>query len=147
MVSPESHPSKHATAKLMTGKPDWHGMNKDVHTWAYNCIPCHPSKTTCHVKSNCVKFPEPKNALDTSMTLPVLFQYYFTNIHSSHWPEAIPTKEATTQSRSAALLFGWISRFGVPDISLLRCAFLSAWHCFRAFLSVFFSYFLMRKDA
>ena len=44
-------------------------------------------------------------------------RYLFTIVdRSTGWPEAIPMKEATTETCVKALIGHWISRFGLPDI-------------------------------
>lgn len=43
-------------------------------------------------------------------------RYLFTVIdRSTRWPEAVPMSDATSESFAAALLSGWITRFGIPE--------------------------------
>jgi transposase InsO family protein len=45
------------------------------------------------------------------------FSYLFTVVdRTTRWPEAIPLTSTTAADCAAALLHGWIQRFGVPDI-------------------------------
>jgi hypothetical protein len=45
------------------------------------------------------------------------FSYLFTVVdRTTRWPEAVPLMSTTAADCAAALLQGWIQRFGVPDI-------------------------------
>ena len=118
-----SHPSGRSTAKLMTQKFVWHGINKDVRNWARTCLQCQASKISQHTESGIGKFPQPRRRfghlhVDIVGPLPPSdgYQYLFTSTErSTRWPEAIPMTGATAQDCAAALLQGWVSRFGVPD--------------------------------
>jgi hypothetical protein len=114
-----SHPSGRSTAKLLTEKFVWHGINKDARAWARCCLACQTSKVSRHTESGIGKFPQPKRRfghlhVDVVGPLPPSdgAQYLFTSTErSTRWPEAIPMAEATAK----ALLQGWVSRFGLPD--------------------------------
>ena len=118
-----SHPSGRSTAKLITQKFIWHGINRDVRHWARTCLPCQASKVSTHTESGIGHFPQPHRRfghlhVDVVGPLPSSegFQYLFTSTErSTRWPEAIPMTGATAQDCARALLDGWVSRFGVPD--------------------------------
>lgn len=118
-----SHPSGRSTAKLMSQKFVWYGINRDARTWSRCCIPCQTSKVNRHIESGIGKFPQPRRRfghlhVDIVGPLPPSAgaQYLFTSTErSTRWPEAIPMAEATAQACAEALLHGWVSRFGVPD--------------------------------
>jgi len=118
-----SHPSGRSTAKLLSNKYVWHGINRDARNWARCCLACQSSKTSRHTESGIGKFPQPKRRfghlhVDIVGPLPPSdgAQYLFTcTERSTRWPEAIPMAEANAQSCARALLYGWISRFGVPE--------------------------------
>ena len=123
MIHGLSHPSGRSTAKLLTERFVWHGINKDARTWARNCIACQTSKVHRHVESGTGTFPQPLRRfghihVDMVGPLPPSdgHRYLFTiTERSTRWPEAIPIVEATAQACVEALLSNWVSRFGIPD--------------------------------
>ncbi|XP_066951853.1 protein NYNRIN-like [Macrobrachium rosenbergii] len=116
------HPSGRTTARLMTDKFVWHGINKNVLQWARSCIPCHTSKTSQHTESGFGDFPQPRwrfGHIRIDVIGPLLLsgpaKYLLTIIdRTTHWPEATHMDEAST-SCAEALLSSWISRFRMPD--------------------------------
>ena len=118
-----AHPSIRSTVKLVTQKFVWHGINRDVRSWARSCFGCQTAKVNRHTESGIGKFPPPKRRfgdihVDIVGPLPPSngYSYLFTLVErTTRWPEAIPMRDATACSAAEALVVSWVSRFGVPD--------------------------------
>ena len=118
-----SHPSSRSTAKLMSKRFVWLGINKDARDWSRSCTACQKSKIHRHTESGTGYFPQPTirfSHLHVDIVGPLTpsegYQYLFTATErSTRWPEAVPLTEATAHSCADALLYNWVSRFGVPD--------------------------------
>ncbi|XP_066984742.1 uncharacterized protein [Macrobrachium rosenbergii] len=98
-------------------------MQKDATTWARQCIRCQTSNLGHHTETEIGEFllsgrrfghihvdvvgPLPPSGGARSLLTIVN--------HSTRWPEAMPTQEATTSACAEALLSSWISWLGVPD--------------------------------
>lgn len=121
-----SHPGSRATVKLVSQKFVWHGMKKEVRTWASECIDCQTSKIQRHTRAPLEKFTVPDKRfshihIDIVGPLPPSdgATHLLTIIdRNTRWPEAIPLRDTSTVECSRALISVWIARFGVPsDIS------------------------------
>ncbi|XP_066941037.1 uncharacterized protein [Macrobrachium rosenbergii] len=55
-----SHPSGRTTAKLLSKKFVWHGVQKDATSWAKQCLQCQTSKVGRHTQSGIGEFPQPE---------------------------------------------------------------------------------------
>ncbi|XP_066982799.1 uncharacterized protein [Macrobrachium rosenbergii] len=118
-----SHPSSRMTAKLLSEKFIWHGVQKNVRTWSRQCLQCQASKVGRHTESGVGEFPQPgrrfgHDHIDIIWPLPPSggASYLLMVVDcSTRWPEATPMQEATASACAEALLSGWISRFCVPD--------------------------------
>ena len=118
-----SHPSIRATRTLVTQKFMWHGINKDVSSWAKTCTSCQKAKVQRHVKAPLAQFTVPARRfdhinIDLVGPLPPSqgFTYLFTIVDRfTRWPEAVPLSDISTTSCAQALIRHWISRFGVPS--------------------------------
>ena len=64
-----SHPGIRATTKLITSQVVWPGINKDVHTWARNCLNCQKSKIHRHIKSPVASYGDPTHVLITLISI------------------------------------------------------------------------------
>jgi transposase InsO family protein len=110
------------TVKLIAAKFVWHGLNREVRSMARTCIPCQQSKVTRHCDSGIGSFPKPNRRFGHIHVDIVILppckgkRYLFTIVdRSTRWLEAIPLADMTSSTCAAALLDGWIARFGVPD--------------------------------
>ena len=118
-----SHPSRRATTSLLTQKFIWHGISRDSKMWARACLPCQRSKVQRHTDSGIGLFKKPSRRfahihVDIVGPLPPSegCRYLLTIIdRSTRWPEAVPLREATSAACVNALLFHWVSRFGLPS--------------------------------
>ena len=117
-----SHPSVRTTRRLVASKFVWHGLHKQVGTWAKNCIECQTAKVHKHTKAPLDTFKVPHQRfghinIDIVGPLPPSqgFTYLFTVVDRfTRWPEAIPMTDASTTTCARALLSTWIARFGIP---------------------------------
>ena len=121
-----SHPSVRTTRKLVANKFVWNGLQKQIGTWAKQCIACQSSKVQAHIRAPLEKFNVPHRRFDhihVDLVGPLPPSNGFTHLLTcidrfSRWPEAIPLNNTNSANCAQALVFHWIARFGVPlDIS------------------------------
>ena len=117
-----SHPSIRATRKLISSKFIWKGMNSQVGSWAKTCVQCQSSKIHTHIKSPLETFNVPHRRFDhihVDLVGPLPPSDGFTHLLTivdrfSRWPEAVPLNDISTVACARALIYHWISRFGIP---------------------------------
>ena len=118
-----SHPSRSATTRLLKQKFVWHNISRDAKNMVRTCTACQTSKIHRHTETGTGTFHQPQRRfgyihVDVVGPLPPSEGqcYLFTIIdRSTRWPEAVPMSDATSASCAAALLSGWIARFGIPE--------------------------------
>jgi len=117
------HPGVKATRRLVSSRFCWPKMGVFVSKLARNCLHCQKGKIHRHVSLQAAHIPVPVRRfshlhVDLVGPLPrsAGFSYLFTIIdRTTRWPEAIPLAAITAADCAAALLQGWVQRFGVPS--------------------------------
>ncbi len=117
------HPGVRASKRLVCASFCWPKMGSFVSALVRNCLHCQKAKVHRHVSLQAAHIPVPVRRfshlhVDRVGPLPrsTGFSYLFTIIdRTTRWPEAVPLTSTTAADCAAALLQGWIQRFGVPD--------------------------------
>jgi transposase InsO family protein len=118
-----AHPGIRATRRLIASRYLWPGLATDVAAWSRECQQCQRGKTTKHARAAVQPIAVPTARfshihVDIVGPLPASsegFQYLFTVIdRSTRWAEALPLKTVAAADCAAALVHGWVARFGVP---------------------------------
>jgi hypothetical protein len=116
------HPGIKATRRLVCASFCWPKMGLFVSALTRNCLHCQKAKVHRHVTLQAAHIPVPVRRfshvhVDLVGPLPRSsgFAYLFTIVdRTTRWPEAVPLASTTAADCAAALLQGWIQRFGVP---------------------------------
>ncbi len=117
------HPGVRATRRLVCSSFCWPKMGSFVSALTRNCLHCQKGKVHRHVSLQADHIPVPVRRfshihVDLVGPLPCSsgFSFLITVIdRTTPWPEAVPLTSTTAADCAAALLQGWIQRFGVPD--------------------------------
>ncbi len=100
----------------------WRSLSSD-----FRCLACQRGKIHRHTRLVPQPIPIPQRRfsdLHVDLVGPLQYSNNFNNIfmiidRTFKWMEAIPLSETSAAACAKALTFTWISRFGVPDQSLL----------------------------
>ena len=119
-----AHAGARATRRLVTARFVWAGMAKELNTWVRECLACQRAKVLRHVRLPPDPLPVPQRRfshihVDLVGPLPSSkgYTHLFTIMdRTTRWMEAVPLASTAAADCSAALLHGWISRFGVPAV-------------------------------
>jgi transposase InsO family protein len=142
------HVGERATRRVLASRFVWPGLAADVKQWCKECQHCAAAKVTRQFKAAMQPIGIPLLRFshihaDLGGPLPCSaegFSHLFTIIdRSTRWCEAVPMKNTIAEDCTAALIGGWVSRFGVPAalMSDRGPQFTSAvWAAFRAKLGV-----------
>ncbi|CAL8102051.1 unnamed protein product [Calicophoron daubneyi] len=117
-----SHPGIAATLRLIADRYVWPKMNRQVRTWARQCVQCQRSKITRHVASPISTFAAPDARfshvhIDIVGPLPRVdgYEYLLTCVDRyTRWPEAIPIPDLSAETIAKHFLSRWIANFGCP---------------------------------
>ena len=109
-----SHPSIHATLKLITDRYVWPNINSDIRKWAQSCLSCQQSKVQRHTRAPLATFATPDARfnevhIDIVGPLPPAqgFTYILTCINRfTCWLGAIPITNITAQTVAHAFIHG-----------------------------------------
>ncbi len=104
----------------MSSRFVWRGPANDITSWAKSCLDCQRSKVHRHAHL----LPQPIGGfLISTLTWWALYNTYssgcnhiFTIIdRTSKWMEALPLSETSAAACTRALIFSWMTSFGVPE--------------------------------
>lgn len=118
-----SHPGMNSTVAMVSARYVWHGLAKQVRLWARRCIACQRAKVHQHTRAPVSGFEAPRQRFDhihVDIVGPLPSSQGYTHLFTvmdrfTRWPEAIPITGTTATDCARALLFHWVSRFGIPS--------------------------------
>jgi hypothetical protein len=106
------HPGVKATRRLVCASFCWPKMGLFVSALTRNCLHFQAA----HIPVPVRRFSHLHVDLVGPLPRSSGFSYLFTVVdRTTRWPEAVPLASTTAADCAAALLQGWIQRFGVPD--------------------------------
>jgi hypothetical protein len=99
----------------------WRGLANDVTSWAKSCLHCQRSNIHRHTRLLPQSIPIPQRRfahLHIDLVGPLQYSSGCNHIfmiidRTSKWMEAIPVSETFAAACTRALVFSWVTRFGV----------------------------------
>ncbi|XP_033946699.1 uncharacterized protein [Pseudochaenichthys georgianus] len=121
-----SHPGVKPSVRLVAAKFVWHGLKKDVRTWAGECVACQRAKVHRHTNAPLERFLVPERRfdhfnIDLVGPLPSSqgLSYLLTMVdRTTRWPEAVPL--VSTSAADVARAFNVGVSFWHPVGHFLR---------------------------
>jgi cleavage and polyadenylation specificity factor subunit 1 len=119
-----AHPGLRATKRLISSRFVWPNLAADVRAWCRSCQRCAAAKVTAQPRAAVQPIEVPLARfshlhIDLVGPLPASkegYSYIFTIIdRSTRWCEAVPLAATAAEDCAAALISGWVARFGVPS--------------------------------
>jgi hypothetical protein len=118
-----AHPARLASRRIISSRFVWRGLSCDVTAWPHGCLACQRGKIHRHTRLVPQPIPIPQRCfshLYVDLVGPLQysnnFNYILTIIDcTSKWMEAIPLLESSAAACAKAIIFTWISHFGVPE--------------------------------
>jgi hypothetical protein len=119
-----AHPSIRATRRLIASCFVWPCLSSQVVAWCRDCQQCQRAKITRQPAAAPQAIPNPTQRfshlhIDLEGPLPPLSggeTHLLTVLdRSTRWAEAIPLRSTSAEACAAALVGGWVSRFGISQ--------------------------------
>ena len=118
-----SHPGIRASQRLITDRFVWDGINRDIRSWAKNCLKCQQCKVSRHSKAPLGTFSSPDARfdhvhIDIVGPLPPSdgHSYLLTCVDRyTRWPEAFPMGDISAETVARVFVANWVARFGAPS--------------------------------
>ncbi len=115
-------PGRQASRRLVSSDFVWLILVNNVTSRAKSCLHCQQSKIHCHICLLPQPIPIPQRRfahLHIDLVGPLQYSSGCDHISTiidctSKWTEAVPFSETSATACARALVFSWITRFGVP---------------------------------
>ena len=116
-----AHPGIRALRQMLTQRFLWAGMNKDINTWAKECLSCQRGKVSRHTKPSIQQLPVPLrrfSSVHIDIVGPLSPSGGYTQLltimdRTTRWPEICLLADTSAKACALGLVSTWISRFGV----------------------------------